>query len=182
MTRLETPRLILREIKLGDAAAFSKYNERLEFYRYITKQPDQETTRVLVERNVARNKALPRRHWYFSILKKETKFLIGDIVIAAHEKHPESLASIGYGMNPDFWGQGLMTEALQAVTEFGHNVLGFHRISTGADLGNVGSWRVMEKCGYVRESVEAYSVKTPSGWSPQTVQYASVRPELIHKE
>ena len=176
---LETPRLILRDMQEEDAAAFSSYNENPEYYRYLFGVCGRDGTLKFVQECVAGNAILPRRNWYFTVLEKETSQVIGDISLCASKKYPDAVAGIGYGLDPAFWGKGLMSEALNAVTVFGHDVLGFHRLEADADAENIGSWRAMEKCGFVREASSAYKIKNNSGWRAMTYYYASVRTELI---
>ena len=46
-----------------------------------------------------------------------------------------------------------MSEALQAVLEFGFETLNLHRIWAGTDLRNLPSCRMLERNGLVREGV-----------------------------
>jgi ribosomal-protein-alanine N-acetyltransferase len=46
-----------------------------------------------------------------------------------------------------------MTIAVNLITDYGFNVMGFARIHTGVYEYNPASQRVLEKCGYVREGV-----------------------------
>lgn len=50
-------------------------------------------------------------------------------------------------MNRKFWGQGLMTEAIEAVIDFGFERMELNRIEASCKPENIGSWRVMEKTG-----------------------------------
>lgn len=55
---------------------------------------------------------------------------------------------LGYWLAPPLWGQGLMTEAVQAVMRFGFEVVGLHKIRVGCLAENDGSRRVIEKAGF----------------------------------
>ena len=62
----------------------------------------------------------------------------------------------GYELHPDFWRQGLMTEALQAMLafSFGAQVLmPVHRIEALVSPGNAGSIRLLEKLGFICEGL-----------------------------
>jgi RimJ/RimL family protein N-acetyltransferase len=63
------------------------------------------------------------------------------------------IAEIGYGINSDFQGLGYMTEAVQAVLNFGFGELALHRIWATTDVENVASCRVLEKVGMVQEGL-----------------------------
>jgi RimJ/RimL family protein N-acetyltransferase len=60
-------------------------------------------------------------------------------------------AEVGYGLDRDFWRQGYMNEALQALLSFAFNVLNLHRLEADVDPRNVGSIRSLEKLGFQRE-------------------------------
>ncbi len=47
----------------------------------------------------------------------------------------------------DLWGGGYTTEAVRALLQFGFAGMGLHRIWAACHPDNVGSRRVMEKCG-----------------------------------
>lgn len=57
------------------------------------------------------------------------------------------VGEVGYALARPYWGQGLMTEALYAVLDYGFRHMGLRRIEATCRVDNVGSYRVMEKCG-----------------------------------
>ena len=57
-------------------------------------------------------------------------------------------------INPDYSGQGIATEVLGKVIEFGFTVLLLHRIECRYIVGNNASRRVMEKNGMLFEGVK----------------------------
>ena len=62
-------------------------------------------------------------------------------------------AEVGYVLNPEYWGRGIATEALEKVLEFGFETLGLHRIEARFIEGNDPSRRVMEKVGMSFEGI-----------------------------
>ncbi len=61
-------------------------------------------------------------------------------------------AEIGYWLGEHFWGRGIMTEAVRALTSWGFATLSLERIYAGVFSWNIGSMRVLEKAGYVHEA------------------------------
>ena len=62
-------------------------------------------------------------------------------------------SEIGYWLGEQYWGKGIMTEACQLVTDYGFDTLGFIRLHAGVFEHNVGSMRILEKCGYRKDCV-----------------------------
>ncbi len=77
---------------------------------------------------------------------------------------------IGWRLRPDYWGQGLATEAATAVMEYGFQRWGFPRLISVAQPENKASLRIMEKLGmefergFQHEGVEVvcYSKTNPA--------------------
>jgi ribosomal-protein-alanine N-acetyltransferase len=65
-----------------------------------------------------------------------------------HFDRKSGLAEVGYELHPGSWSRGLMTEALRAVVECGHQVFRLNRIEAWTLPGNGASDRVLEKAGF----------------------------------
>lgn len=55
---------------------------------------------------------------------------------------------IGYELHPSFWGNGFMSEAVEAVARCGFDVFFLNRIEAWTLPGNGASDRVLEKAGF----------------------------------
>lgn len=62
-------------------------------------------------------------------------------------------AEIGYWLGEPFWGNGIMTEAVRQMVDYGFKHLNLIRIYSGVFDFNKGSQRVLEKAGFKRECV-----------------------------
>lgn len=60
---------------------------------------------------------------------------------------------IGYVISKEYWNRGYVSEAIKAVIKFGFEVLHLNRIELHCEEENIGSWRVMEKCGMKFEGI-----------------------------
>ena len=60
-------------------------------------------------------------------------------------------AEIGYWLGETFWGQGIATEALNAVSEWAFRELHLVRLCAHVFARNGASARVLEKAGYAFE-------------------------------
>jgi len=61
-------------------------------------------------------------------------------------------ATIGYWLGEAFWGRGITTEALCAVSEYAFANFDFARIEAFVFEWNLASARVLEKAGYTQEA------------------------------
>jgi RimJ/RimL family protein N-acetyltransferase len=60
-------------------------------------------------------------------------------------------AEIGYWLGEQYWGRGIVTEALRALTEYAFANFDLCRIYAGVFESNPASMRVLEKAGYAFE-------------------------------
>lgn len=82
-----------------------------------------------------------------------SKALAGAIRFNSFEKKWRC-GTIGYELHPDYWGKGLMTEAVQAVVACGHQTFRLNRIDAWTLPGNNASDRVLEKSGFQYEGTQ----------------------------
>ncbi|QSX31265.1 GNAT family N-acetyltransferase [Shewanella cyperi] len=62
-------------------------------------------------------------------------------------------AEVGYLLAPEAQGQGFATEATRAVIDWGRHVYGIHKFIAWCAADNLGSRRVLEKCGFQLEGL-----------------------------
>ena len=62
--------------------------------------------------------------------------------------------TIGYQLDEPFWRRGYGTRACEFLVWYGFSVLEAHRLSGDTLASNVGSSRIMERCGFRREGVQ----------------------------
>lgn len=60
-------------------------------------------------------------------------------------------AEIGFWLLTDFWGQGIMTEAMPIIYNYGFNNLGIHRIEGFVDSDNINCKKAMAKLDFQYE-------------------------------
>lgn len=99
--------------------------------------------------------------------------LIGDISVTKWNERHES-CELGYALSQNWWGQGLMPEALRAVTRYLFDTVGFHRIALRRHADNARSGRVMEKAGYRLEGCQKDARKNADGTFTDLLLYAAI--------
>ena len=83
-------------------------------------------------------------------------------------------AEIGYWLGEDFWGRGIATETVRAMTDYGFRRFDVCRIHAMVFEWNPASMRVLEKVGYTCEGRRRMSV-TKDGRTIDSLVYAVVR-------
>jgi RimJ/RimL family protein N-acetyltransferase len=76
---------------------------------------------------------------------------IGGVGFMLHDDIERVSAEIGYWIGEPFWGRGICTEVVRAVTDYAIERHGLSRLFAVPFTHNVASCRVLEKAGYVRE-------------------------------
>ncbi len=149
---LETERLALRELRSGDAESlFAVLGDEAvaEFYDDDVFD-DVSQASEQIEAWAAGYRA--RRCVRWAIAQRENGGLIGTCgYYGFHNWHKR--AGIGYELARPFWRQGIMTEALGAIIEFGFKRIGLNRIEAAVMLDNEGSVKLLEKLGFHQEGV-----------------------------
>ena len=148
---LETPRLILRPLTPDDVPDLRRWLARDEIYTYwgrpASKGEREPETMFIDPRPWVKRKPSPDFKW--GMVSKDTNTVIGDISVFDIEN--SRMGSVGYRLDPDLWGQGYTSEALAAAVDFIFTHTELDRLHATADVRNVASNRVLEKCGFVHE-------------------------------
>jgi [ribosomal protein S5]-alanine N-acetyltransferase len=149
---LQTDRLVLRLLA----------NKDLDFIFHHFSDPD--VTRYLMDdppvANMLEAQAIidfflepeskNRVRWV--LVRKEDQRVIGTCGFHRWEK-PYFRAEMGYDLDPRYWRQGYMTEALRAIIKHGFEHMGLNRIDAFVYVGNPRSARILEKFGFIQEGL-----------------------------
>jgi ribosomal-protein-alanine N-acetyltransferase len=145
----ETARLLLRPVTVADVdAIFDSYAQDEEVVRYLIWRPhrSRSETRAYVERCIATPSEAERTY----MIVGDDNGVRGAFALRQRAKHR---LDCGYVLARRWWRQGLMTEALSAVTFWALRQPSVFRIGAVCDVENIGSARVLEKSGFVREGL-----------------------------
>ena len=147
-TTLRTKRLLLRPFEIGDAADALAYRDDKQFGRFLSHIP-QPFTRDDAEAFVALNIS---ESWHRS---PTFAVVLGGRVIGTVNLEVETeahSAMLGYAIGRSWWGQGIATEAAQAVMAWGIATFGLTRVWASTDVRHLCSQRVLEKLDMRREA------------------------------
>ena len=103
-------------------------------------------------------------------------YAIGGIGIVLQQDVYCRSAEIGYWLSEDFWGRGITTDAVKAITEWAFSRFNLCRIYAGIFEWNEASMHVLKKAGYTQEA-RLYKSVTKDGKTIDELIYAIVRSE-----
>ena len=141
---LETKRLILRPFELTDAEAmFNNWASDPEVCKYMTWNHHEsiDTTQMIINMWIEQYQQPERIN--FGIVLKETNELIGGIDVCGYI---DGVPVVGYVLSRKYWNNGYMTEAFLEIIKLLKS-LGYQQIKVDAMIENIGSNKVIQKCG-----------------------------------
>lgn len=149
---IKTERLVLRQLTLKDAPAFSKLAGDYDISKMTGSIPhpfplySAEFKIMYLRRQKQRGLAHPYA------ITRDGGELIG--VMDLFRTDPDAALEIGYWIGKSYWGQGLSTEAALAIIQDARESLGVKALMAGAFADNPASLRVLEKLGFQPTGVE----------------------------
>jgi len=147
METLETDRLILRAWKPSDYKDLHEYatsplvGPNAGWKPHANEDESKRIVMMFMEHEVI-----------YAMEYKENGKVIGGIGL--HERQPDETLKhlaqreLGFVLSPDYWGKGLIPEAVNRLIEYGFEELKLDLIWCGHYRDNTNSKRVSEKCGF----------------------------------
>jgi ribosomal-protein-alanine N-acetyltransferase len=144
---LETKRLILRHQLMEDLDdLWALYCDR-EITRYIPDAPrSREEAKKELEWHMNGHPKNPKLGLWATVHRETGKF-IGRCGLLPWEIDGRNEVEVAYTIAQEYWGQGLGTEAAQAVLQYGFEKLNLPRLICLIDEQNTASRKVAEKIG-----------------------------------
>lgn len=150
--KLETERLLLKEITVDDAEALFSMRTNSEVMRYIDRPIPESINEVidLIDKMKVMKENGEGISWGI-FLKENPNLQIGNI--GFFRSMPEHFrAEIGYMLTPSEHRKGIMFEAMQKVLEYGFNEMKLHSVEAHINALNDASANILLKAGFVREA------------------------------
>ncbi len=168
---IETDRLLLRKPRIEDAEPmFKNWASDPEVTKYLTWNPHDniEVTKIIINHWLEEEK--DPNTFRFVITLKDIGEPVGLIDVVDYiDGSPE----IGYCLSRKYWNQGYMTEACKAFIKYLFNV-GFNKVLIEAVVENIGSNRVIEKCGFTFTHQERLEHQSSFKPKPVTVNWYEI--------
>ena len=144
MIGLETRRLYLRPLELADAEQVQKLFPHWEIVKYLAKRfpwPFPEDRALTYYRDDALPAIERGDEWHWSLrLQSDPGQLIGCVSL-----HRSETNNRGFWLGLPWQRQGLMSEAVEAVTDYWFDELGFSELRAPKAVANIASRRISEQ-------------------------------------
>jgi len=150
---LDTRRLQLRPLKISDALDIQKAAGKREIADTMISLPHPYTV-GRAEEYVARmqNEREAGLSFAFIIEKKSNNEFCGLIEVRDIEQE-HSQGELSFWLALEAWGHGYMSEVVQAIVQYGFEVLHLNRLYAHHMLRNPATGRVLEKNGFRQEGL-----------------------------
>ena len=175
-TRLSSDRLVLRPPRSTDVPELRrllrKNGGHLAQWSPAPPALEDPTSLTALSKAILRH----RREWkrgeaYVLLLAKreEGEPIVGRIALGGVMRGVFQNAYLGYWIDVDHQGKGLMSEAVAAATAFALSEAGLHRVQAAVMPRNTASLRVLEKVGYRREGFAERYLCIAGAWEDHVV-------------
>lgn len=146
---LEADRIVLRPFRIEDATAmYRNWASRTDNIQYVpwSAHTSPDFTKELIQEWID-SYTNPNSYRWGIALKESPEELIGDLSVVSLNLRTQA-AEIGFILSKDYWGQGLMTEALKRTLAFLFDDVEVNRVFIGHAKDNIASDRVIQKAGF----------------------------------
>jgi len=151
---LETERLLLREITMEDLDWYVEHFSRPEMVEG-TGFPGPESREVAEKelREYIVDLFGNKDGFRWGICVRGDSKLIGSLGFYKWVRPSGHMAEMGYDLQREYWGKGIMSEAMRAVVDFGFERMRLTRIEALVFIFNTRSAKLLEGLGFKREGV-----------------------------
>lgn len=163
----ETSRLSVRRFSAEDGEAFAAILTDPEVCYFEPYETFSHVDAVMEAAKLAENPE------FYAAVRKEDGRLIGKLYL--HDAEFFGAFELGYTFLRSVWGQGFASEAVRGLLRYAFEVLDIRRIFAEADVENVRSCRVLERCGFRREALylQSAAFRKDAGGNPVYGDYCS---------
>ncbi|MFN8296886.1 MAG: GNAT family N-acetyltransferase [Chitinophagales bacterium] len=155
---LYTTRLVLKALSKNDALSLAEMRSNSRVNEFLDRADTMslKDAGIFIENRIKDAEENESIMW--AIHFKEQSKMLGSIcywnIVAEKDK-----AEIGYEMHPDYYGKGIMHEAMQAVIEYGFSMMKLKVIEAFPVKDNIKSIKLLERNHFVRDyDIDNYSL------------------------
>lgn len=148
---LQTPRLLLRDIRHSDLEGMYELDSNPEVHRYLGNKPisTKEEAQKTIDSVLKQYEERGIGRW--AMINKETGEFMGWSGLRLNTEYNMNgftrYYDVGYRIIPRFWGKGYATESGKAAVEYAFEVLKLPEIYATTEIGNQASHKALLKIG-----------------------------------
>lgn len=139
----------LREQGPEDTQAFFKYYTDPEVSRFILATIPVTLFEAESEIHYCRNLFKQQQGIFWTIARRDNNLMVGAVGLYINNFHHR--AEISYDLDKNYWNQGIMSAAIQAVSHFAFEKMEVYRLEAVTLKENDASKRLLEKNNFVHE-------------------------------
>lgn len=174
LKQIETPRLIIRPVQIGDEiqlnSAINNSLTSLQKWMPWASDPSLEATRNFVQNGVSARTSDTMSEFPMVIIHKEGKKIIGGSGYNDGSRPEEGLYEIGYWCDIDYRGKGYVTECVNALARYTFDELQAQTVALRIKTGNIKSIAIAQRLRFENQGIYAlddptdyyFTCKTPS--------------------
>jgi ribosomal-protein-alanine N-acetyltransferase len=166
MLLIETDRLYFREILESDEHGIFELDSDPNVHQYLGNQALKSIIQARDSIQFIRQQYIDNGIGRLAIIEKETDDFVGwggfKFITTKINEH-QNYYDLGYRFIKRYWGKGYATESSKAAIEFGFKSLDLPVIHAIADIRNIQSRKVLEKCGLKCKEIFDYDAM-PHYW------------------
>ena len=149
---METGQLILRKIEAEDAKDMFEFLSDASVNQFMTHNAFENIVQVQRLINGMQQSFEAKQKILWGIAKNGAKKIIG---YCGYQAFDESniAGEVSFCLAREYWGQGIMTDAVRAIVSFGFEKIELNRVEAKSMPENTGSFRVLEKTGFQKEGL-----------------------------
>jgi [ribosomal protein S5]-alanine N-acetyltransferase len=148
--KLQTPRLLLRELIPSDDKGMFELDANPEVHTYVGKNPITTIQQARDAIAFIRQQYIDNCIGRWAVLDKETNAFMGWAGLKLYKTEANGHSNfyeLGYRFIQKYWSKGYATEAAKAMIDYGFIEIGLTEIYAMTDIENKASRHVLEKCG-----------------------------------
>lgn len=169
IAQMAAGRLLLRRPAAGDGAKLLAYRERNRAHLepWEPKRTGQFYTLQAVEEQLGRMERLvEERSALFWLLQfPDSEEVVGECAFTNIVRGPFQACHLGFSLDGQHTGKGLMHEALSAAIAYTFEVHGLHRIMANYQPSNASSEKLLRRLGFEREGLARKYLKINGRWA-----------------
>lgn len=177
---LYSERLILRPLELEDFAEWAKLRRENEAFLQPWEPlwPRDHLTYKAFRRRVLWSQRETRKLRGLTMLLCDpaSEEILGGITLSSIQGHPLRSGKLGYWIGQRHARQGLMSDAVLLLSDFGFDRLGLKRVEAACLAHNTASRALLERCGFQYEGLSRAYLEV-NGVTRDHLRFARIREE-----